>query len=162
MAGMRSDAVIRKRIFYMMCAIMVVIVFLLGRIVKWQIIEGDELKRLAQLQWSRELSIEAYRGNIVDRNYNPLAVSVSSYTVILQPTIIKDNERESLLQDLSEVLDMDYDTVEITSYKKESQVILKYNVSAEQAETIRLLKYKYFDEDGEEQEKSYSGVLLKR
>jgi len=170
-AASKSDALIRKRIEVLLILFSLLVIALIFRAGYWQIYKADWLKELAQEQWAREIRIFADRGDILDKNGNPLAVSISCYTVVLHPSVIAnqtgqiDNEDylESLSKDLATILELSPEDVKEQASKKQSQVILKRNVTDSQADAIRLLEYKYtVNNDGviEQKSKYYSGITI--
>ena len=83
-------------------------------------VDGINLQEFAKTRTTREIPLEAKRGNIYDGNGNILSQDVSSYTLIayLDPkrTMDKDHpehvvNKENTAIVLSSILDMDYDTV---------------------------------------------------
>jgi stage V sporulation protein D (sporulation-specific penicillin-binding protein) len=91
---------IKKRIILLMFLFFVltsVLVVKLGRI---QLIYGDEYKKEAFMQWSRDITINASRGIIYDRKGKKLAVSIKSDTVVCFPNdvmkAIKSSEKENI------------------------------------------------------------------
>ena len=170
-AALRSDALIKKRILALLTVFSLLVIALIARAGYWQIYKADWLKEMAQDQWSREINIFADRGQIVDRNGYPLAISVRCYTVVLHPSIITtqaakyDSEDyiNSFSNDLAQILQITPEDVQGVIAKDQSQVILKRNVTDAQADAIRLLVYSYpVNEDGEIEDEtiSYSGITI--
>lgn len=75
------------------------------RLFYWQIISGDRLQKAASNQHFIELTIPASRGEIVDRNNNPVVVNQPAYLVYGEPRNIK-NIRE-FAQKVAEILSLD-------------------------------------------------------
>ncbi|MFC4557014.1 stage V sporulation protein D [Virgibacillus kekensis] len=85
-----SAVTVRKRIVTVfLCGLLffTVIDFRLGYV---QFVIGDELMKLANDSWSRDITFEAERGNILDRNGVVLAENVSAPSVIVVPKQIKN------------------------------------------------------------------------
>ena len=78
----------------------------------------NKLKPLADDLWSRDLSLEAERGRILDRNGEILADNLTTASLVLIPSQIKD--KELLTTKLSEILDVSYSEMEKHVYKKTS------------------------------------------
>lgn len=55
-----------------------------------QFVIGDELMKLASESWSRDITFEPERGNILDRNGDVLAENVSAPSVIVVPKQVKN------------------------------------------------------------------------
>ena len=77
-------------IFFMVSFITFGLTLRLGYI---QIVKGEEYKKGALEQWTKDIEVKAKRGIIYDRNGKKLAVSISSYTVWCSPADIKDAEK---------------------------------------------------------------------
>src|SRR5580704_12695003 len=76
-----------------------------ARLVWLQIIQHDDLLRLAQQQQQKTIEIQASRGAILDRNGQPLAKSLPAESVCVNPSKIPDAGVAADL--LSRVLVMD-------------------------------------------------------
>ena len=51
---------------------------------------GDDLKELAEDQYTRRVTLTAPRGEIFDRDGRPLAVSVPAWSVVVRPHLVED------------------------------------------------------------------------
>ncbi len=80
--------------------------------------EYDKLNDLASDLWSRNLPIEADRGKIYDRNGVVLADNVTTTSLVLIPSQIKDKKYAT--EKLSEILNVSYDTMRQHVYKNTS------------------------------------------
>ena len=78
----------RLRIFARICCLWGFILLL--RLIQLQVIEHPAYVRLAQMQQQREVEVRAPRGNILDRNGQPLAMSVSVDSVHINPQRLPD------------------------------------------------------------------------
>src|ERR687892_287074 len=74
------------------------------RLVWWQVLERDELARMALEQLAQERELPAERGEITDRNGTLLAASVELQSVFVTPPSIDDPGLVSAL--LASALDM--------------------------------------------------------
>lgn len=83
-----------------------------------QVFEYDKLNDLASDLWSRNLPIEADRGKIYDRNGVVLADNVTTTSLVLIPSQIK-NKKETTKK-LAEILNVSYDTMREHVYKNTS------------------------------------------
>ncbi len=101
-----------------------------------QIIQGKWLQIKASEQWSRDLPINAKRGDIFDANGVVLAQSYTTYDVYVRPSMIKDAPSVSLF--LSTTLNLDFDDtlrkVQNTNY---SEVLIKLQVEETQAKLLK-------------------------
>jgi cell division protein FtsI (penicillin-binding protein 3) len=57
----------------------------IGKAVDLQVMKTDDLQRKAEMQYVSAVSIAAYRGNIVDRHGEPLAISAPVHSVWVDP-----------------------------------------------------------------------------
>lgn len=110
-----------------------------------QIINGSSLQSKATSQWTRDISIIAPRGDIVDTNGNVLSVSYTTYSVYVRAREVKNPTEVATF--LSNVLDKKFSDVfaKVTN-KSASENLISLQVKAEIAEKI-------FD-------KGYDGVYL--
>lgn len=95
----------RIKIIIIGCVILLSLILL--RVFFIQIIEYNELHKLAHNLWNRNLPIEADRGIIYDRNGVVLADNVTTTSLIIVPNQIKD--KESVSKALSEILGVSYE-----------------------------------------------------
>jgi cell division protein FtsI (penicillin-binding protein 3) len=84
-----NDQAIRRvrhlaRVLYLLAALIV------GRLVQLQIVQHSEYKLHAQKQQERVLKIQAERGQILDRDGQPLAVSRPLDSVCVNPVLLRD------------------------------------------------------------------------
>lgn len=82
-------AVMARRQAVLLGLAAVALLGLLGRTAWWQIAQGPMLARRAAQESVRALSIPAGRGEILDVNGTPLAVSVTRDTVIVDPALLR-------------------------------------------------------------------------
>ncbi|HMA82070.1 MAG TPA: penicillin-binding protein, partial [Candidatus Binatia bacterium] len=66
-----------------------------GRAVQLQVLQGDKLMRLGQRQHLKEWIVLPKRGALVDRNGEPLALSLESQSVYVRPHRVRDPDRLS-------------------------------------------------------------------
>ena len=55
-----------------------------------QVINRENLKKYSESQIVRELKIYPNRGNILDRNHNPLAINIDTYSIFIMPKELVD------------------------------------------------------------------------
>lgn len=90
----------RRMLFFLVCFFLVTIA-LVVRLGYIQLIKGEEYRKQAMENWSRDITISAKRGTIYDAKGKKLAVSINSSTVTCFPADVKkgvkpaiDNEDE--------------------------------------------------------------------
>ncbi len=155
----------RIKIIFALC--FVVMLVLIGRIVYWQFVRGEELKSKAIEQQTRERTVTANRGYIYDRNGKALAKSVTVDTVVCNPSEIKKaNAAEIVASKLSSILDMSYDDVYKIITKNSSYQVIKKRITPEQSQAIKDLKDSSKDKERQtngntaDLSKNYNGVYF--
>lgn len=99
--------------------IMVLLFFMIiGKVFYIQVIDYKRLNQYAAGLWSRNLPIEASRGNIYDRNGVVLADNLTTSSLVFIPNQIKDKEKTA--KEISAILGVDYKTIYQHVTKKES------------------------------------------
>lgn len=102
--------------------------------------QGDFLREKALIQQTRDLTVSAKRGNILDKNGEVLAQSATAQTVVLRPAEIKDSGSiDTIVSVLSEKLGIDKETVLKKATEKKSEVWLARQVSNETADELRII-----------------------
>ncbi len=86
-----------------------------------QFIQGGELKSLAYVQQTLDRKINPNRGTIYDRNGEVLAMSASVETVTINPSNISKEDKEKVALALSNIFELDYDTV-LKKVKKRTSI----------------------------------------
>jgi len=127
---------VKKRILFVMAVFFLSFVLLVGRLFYLQLIKGEELKKRAFSQWTRERLVAPKRGSIVDRNGKILAMSITAETVVASLNQIKDKEWTAKV--LSGILQMDYKKIlNKLNTKGVSDIYIARNIDKEKADKIR-------------------------
>lgn len=140
----------KKRIIFIFMFIVVMLFVLVGRLTYLTVVKGDEYKKMAIEQQTRDRLITPKRGTIYDRNNKPLAVSASVETVSISPVTVRNSDKkEEVATALSDILELDRKSVMAKIEKNSSYEIIKKKVEKEQADKIRekRLPGVYLDED---------------
>lgn len=100
---MRKVGILHKKRLVLVFGIMFVLMFALSLRVAWvQVVKADEYKEMAIEQQTKDVPVEAKRGDILDRNGNKLATSATCYTVWVRPQELKKGiDKETSLDDIS-------------------------------------------------------------
>ena len=106
---------INSRIKILFLIILVPLFLIIFKVFYIQVFQYNKLNTLAKDLWSRNLTIEADRGKILDRNGNVLADNLTTTSLILIPNQIKD--KELVTKKLSEILNVSYDDMKKHVYK---------------------------------------------
>lgn len=115
-------------------------ILLSGVLAKVQVIDHDFYSQKALAQQTVDTSIPAKRGSILDRNGKVLAQSASVWDIILDPSSIEENDEETRIlvsKKLSEILDVDYDTIYAKTKKTNKYERIKRQVEKAQTDLVK-------------------------
>ncbi len=130
-----SLTVLRKRLLATGLAITFLFCLFLARFFYIQIVWKDELRYRALDQWTREIPVNAGRGNIYDVNGELLAGNAAAYSVYARANAVSDAESEARV--LAEALSLSYlETLEKLGDKSRSEIAIARRVSKEQVRRI--------------------------
>lgn len=116
-----------------------------GSLVNIMIINGEKYQNDASEQQLYDSLVTAPRGDIYDRNMQTLATSSPAWTVYITPNGIRsikkaedaEKVKKKIAEGLSEILEMDYDTVYDYTGKKSYYVIVKKKIEKTAADKVR-------------------------
>lgn len=136
---MPAELHIRKRVL----TLLVILIFLFGilacRIAYLTTARSAELTSRGVRQWTREGTVYARRGNILDTNGQTLVMSATAYIVSVEPGKVKD--AEAFARIVSPILGLSEEKVaEKAANRGKSSVTLKRQVPRETADRLRQLK----------------------
>ena len=136
---MPAELHIRKRVL----TLLVLLIFLFGvlvcRIAYLTTARSAELTSRGVRQWTREGTVYARRGNILDTNGQTLVMSATAYIVSVEPGKVQDVQ--AFARAISPILGLSEENVaEKASQRGKSSVTLKRQVSRETADQLRQLK----------------------
>ena len=95
-----------ERMRFVFVVIVFIFIVIIGKVFYIQVISYNKLNEYAKDLWSRNLPLEASRGNIYDRNGITLAGNITTTSLVLIPNQI--NDKELTARKLSEILKTDY------------------------------------------------------
>ncbi|MCL2014338.1 MAG: penicillin-binding transpeptidase domain-containing protein [Oscillospiraceae bacterium] len=99
--------------------------------------KGNKYKLLAESQQLREVTLNAGRGTIYDRNMKILAQSASAQTIFISPNEIKNEETRTLIaKNLSEILNLDEQYILDRSKRNSYFEIVARKVEADKADQV--------------------------
>ena len=104
-------ASIKKRMMITVGIIVCGFCLLTINLIKISIIDHDRYSSLATGQYLRNTTIAATRGTIYDTNMNILVQSAPAWTIAISPKDVEEEHYEMLATELSEVLNIDYQTI---------------------------------------------------
>lgn len=129
------NGIYRGRMRVLLAILVTALAGLVLRVAYIQFVRGDYLMELADELHNRERTLEAIRGDILDRNGSVLATSGSICRVSVVHNQIKDEEQTARI--LADVLGLDYETVLQKVQKKVALQVIQNQVSTEQAKQLR-------------------------
>lgn len=125
----------KRRLLIMVCAFLLILILLMGRLTYLMVFQADHFGVLAQEIQERERSIKAERGRIFDRNGVELASNKPVCTISVIYNQVK--EPDKVIEILVRELELDREYVEKRVRKKSSREKIKSNVEKEIADKIR-------------------------
>ena len=116
-----------------------ILICLIVRLGYIQLFQGKELSELAYQQQTLDRSINPKRGTIYDATgKNVLAISSTVETVTVNPGNIEKENKEKVAKKLSEIFDLDYDTVLKKVSKRSSIETIVKKVDKEKTDELRV------------------------
>lgn len=109
---------IDERIKVVFIILLLLLLLIILRVFYIQVIDYEKLSTYAEDLWSRELPIEADRGRIIDRNGIVLADNLTTTSLVLIPSQIKD--KETTTEQLAKILNVSYEDMVEHVYKETS------------------------------------------
>ena len=137
---MKSTNISRKKrlrsVLFVSFCICILLVIRIGFI---QFVQGSELQSMAYMQQTLNRKINPKRGTIYDSTgKNILAVSASVETVSINPGNIKREDKEKVAKAMSEIFELDYNTVLKKVNKNSSIETIVKKVEKEQTDKLRV------------------------
>lgn len=127
----------KKKIIFYIAFFQIAFFILIFRVFFIQSIKADEYQKMAYEQQTRDRLISPKRGEIVDRNNNPIATNESVYSISVINSQIEEPEKVASI--LSEKLELKYEDVLKKVNKKVALERIKTKVDKETADLIRNL-----------------------
>lgn len=136
---MPTELHIRKRVFALLMMLAFLFSLLTLRIAYLTTARSSELTQRGISQWTREGTVYARRGSILDTNGQTLVVSATAYIVSADPRKVSDISL--FTQTVCPILDLSEESVaQKLSDRTKASVILKRQVSREKADELRTLQ----------------------
>lgn len=112
----------KKRMKNMILISFMIFTIILGKIAYLQFVKGSELQSMAYVQQTLDRSVNPKRGTIYDATgKNILAISSTVETVTVNPVNIAEKDKEKVAEALTNIFDLDYETV-LKKVKKKSSI----------------------------------------
>lgn len=133
----RPPASAQRRIAVVGALMCAALLGLWAKSARLQLVLGEDLRGLAQDQYVRTSRIDAPRGDIVDREGRPLAVSVPAWSIAARPALVVDVAGAASA--ISAALELPAVDVRARLEGKSKYVWLARRVSREHADSVRAL-----------------------
>ena len=134
----------KKRIAIGFVIIAIGMILLAFRVAWIQIVDADELTQKAINQQTKDVPIEADRGNIYDRNGKELATSLTCYSLWVRPAELAEDMDETqiaqLASDLAAITGEDAEDVSACLVKEQALVRIAQYLDKDAADQIRDMK----------------------
>lgn len=132
---------IHIRIRFALLVVIICFLLIIEKVFYIQVISYNKLSQLTEDLWSRKMTINAPRGDIIDRNGVVLATSIVTTTIYVVPNQIQNKEQVS--KDIANILGCDYDDVYKYVSKNSSMEIIRkgMDLDSEVADKIEALNY---------------------
>ena len=128
----------KKRMLGIMIFGFILLIILIIRIGWIQFVQGAELQERAYKQQTLNRIISPKRGIIYDSTKEKiLAISASVETISINPTLIKDENKEKVAQAFSEIFELDYETILNKTNKTSSIETIIKKVEKEKVDELR-------------------------
>lgn len=115
-----------------------ILLLLLSRICYIEFIQGKELQVLAYEQQVQKRAVNPRRGRIYDSSEKyTLAISSTAYTVSVNPTNIPSEKKELISKKLTEIFDLNYETVLKKVSKRSSIETIVKKIEKDKADELR-------------------------
>ena len=128
----------KKRLMAILVITLLIFVALIIRIGWIQFIQGKSLQEMAYKQQTLNRIISPKRGTIYDSTGKVLAMSSSVETITINPTNIKEENKEKTAQAMSDIFELDYETVLDKLKKKSSIETIIKKVEKDKADELRI------------------------
>jgi cell division protein FtsI (penicillin-binding protein 3) len=133
----------KKKIIFVFVCFVFFFMLVLGKAFKVQLIDAGDLITRANSQFLRQAKIYPRRGNIFDRDGNPLALNVQTYSLFTIPKGANNSDDKILYRKLSKIIpELSYSEIVNTVKKRNKFTWLgrKLRLSKTQVEQVKELK----------------------
>ena len=129
----------KKRMKIELIVSMLIFLFLTCKIAYIQFVDGEKLESMAYTQQTMDRSINPKRGVMYDATgKNILAISSTVETVTVNPVNILKEDRQKVARALSEIFNLDYETILKKVSKRTSIETIIKKVDKEKADELRV------------------------
>lgn len=129
----------KKRAIWELAIVLIIFTLLAVRLAHIQFVRGNELRSMAYMQQTLDRNINPRRGTIYDSTGNTvLAVSSTVETITVNPINIAKENKEKVATALTNIFDLDYETVLKRVTKRSSIETIVKKVDKEKADELRI------------------------
>lgn len=118
------------------------LVFCVARLFFIQFFRSNYLAGLANKQHNLFVELEPLRGTVYDTRLTPQTVSIPADSLYASPNAIQDKDKETLVRQLSQILNINQAYLRDRLYRKKSFVWLARKITPEQSQAIKRLNIK--------------------
>lgn len=132
----------RQRCKAVFLTLLIFLIFCIGRLFSIQLFNSGYLAGLAKKQHNFFVELEPHRGAIYDRNLKVQAVNLPADSLYASPREISDKDKESIIEKLNSILNLDYAYLKDRLYRNKSFVWIARKITPSQSQSIKNLKIK--------------------
>ncbi len=107
---MEEKQVHTKRIFLLIALIIIVFILFALKLMQYQIVNAEEYQQMAQGNYVSEQSINAARGEILDRYGRPLAVNEVSYDIMINEAYLPGKMKNTVIERIIRLMEAEGQT----------------------------------------------------
>ncbi len=141
-----NHKIIKNRIIFVFTCFCLFFLVVIGKAFKVQIVDADELITRSNSQFLRTATVYPKRGNIYDRDGNPLALNIQTYSIFTIPKYAEQDRK--VYKKLSTIVpELNYNKIStlVKKRKKFTWLARKLRLSKEQVAEIKTLKGIYIE-----------------
>ena len=128
----------RVKMILILVFILILMIFLLGRVAYLQLIDGEHLQTLATSQQTLTETISAKRGNIYDATgTRALAISYETDKVYINPSTTDEKYKEFVAQKLGDILNVDSAQLLTKLNESKNRFLVASNVEKEASDNLK-------------------------
>lgn len=143
---MNETKTIKAKIIFVFCLFALAFSVVIGKALKIQVIDRADLLARAHSQFFRETKVYPKRGNILDRNLNPLAINIQTYSIFTIPKNMSRGYKE--LKEIKKIIpELDHGNLfrEVRRRNRFTWIARKIQLEDKQVEKLKELKGVYLE-----------------
>lgn len=139
MRNSKIDLLMKKRMMFLLLLLTFTFFILIARVTYIQFVKGQELKKMAVFQRSKNLTVNLQRGDIFDKNGNKLGFSIPAETVVANPRDINESKEhiDIIAQRLGNILNVSSEVLARKLNSNSYFEVIKQKVDIETADKLR-------------------------